>query len=122
MNKKIIVQVLILFLILFNVNVFANNHETTYTKKEYKSKTLGELATSFYETTGIKALLNASDNVYTDEPNPANARKMTAFEQTWGRSIMFIIVGILFYLAIAKGFEPLLLLPIALADYWQIFH
>jgi oxaloacetate decarboxylase beta subunit len=113
MNKKIIVQVLILFLILFNVNVFANNHETTYTKKEYKSKTLGELATSFYETTGIKALLNASDNVYTDEPNPANARKMTAFEQTWGRLIMFIIVGILFYLAIAKGFEPLLLLPIA---------
>jgi len=77
------------------------------------SKTLGELTSSFYATTGIHALLNPSDDVMTDEPNPANARPMTAFEQTWGRLIMFGVVGILFYLAIAKGFEPLLLLPIA---------
>ncbi|HGZ70220.1 MAG TPA: sodium ion-translocating decarboxylase subunit beta, partial [Nitratifractor sp.] len=35
------------------------------------------------------------------------------FHMSWGRVIMFFIVFILFYLAIAKGFEPLLLLPIA---------
>jgi len=38
---------------------------------------------------------------------------MTMFAQSWGRVIMFLIVFVLFYLAIAKGFEPLLLLPIA---------
>jgi len=112
MSRKIIASMLIIFLGLFNVASFANEHETI-TKKEYQPKTLGQLASSFYETTGIKALTSPSDDVYTDEPNPANARKMTAFEQTWGRLIMFVIVGILFYLAIAKGFEPLLLLPIA---------
>jgi oxaloacetate decarboxylase beta subunit len=38
---------------------------------------------------------------------------MTAFESSLGRLVMITIVFILFYLAIAKGFEPLLLLPIA---------
>jgi len=32
---------------------------------------------------------------------------------TWQNLVMFVIVGVLIYLAIAKGFEPLLLLPIA---------
>ena len=49
----------------------------------------------------------------TSEAHSEDARPMTAFEQTWGRLIMFLVVGILFYLAISKGFEPLLLLPIA---------
>jgi oxaloacetate decarboxylase beta subunit len=49
----------------------------------------------------------------TSEPHSADARKMTTFEQTWGRVIMFIVCFVLFYLAIAKKFEPLLLLPIA---------
>ena len=115
MNKKIISIWLIMMISLFSVNLFANDVEThtSNEKKEYKSKTLSELAISFYETTGIKALISPRDDVMTDEPNPADSRIMTSFEQTWGRIIMFLIVGILFYLAIAKGFEPLLLLPIA---------
>ena len=118
MNKKIISIVFLILFSLFSTNLFASSEhqassEQTTEKKEYHSKTLAQLAISFYDTTGIKALLNPSDDVMTDEPNPANSRKMTAFEQTGGRIIMFIVVGILFYLAIAKGFEPLLLLPIA---------
>ncbi len=118
MNKKFIISLMILFFALFSTNLFASSaHESTETttevKHEYKPKSITELMTSFYETTGINAIINPSDDVMTSEPNPADARKMTTFEQTWGRLIMFAIVIVLFYLAIAKGFEPLLLLPIA---------
>jgi oxaloacetate decarboxylase beta subunit len=117
MSKKIILSLLVIFFSAFSFTLNASEvHGETGVKtekKEYQSKTLGQLASSFYETTGINALINPQDDVMTDEPNPANSRPMTAFEQTWGRIIMFIIVGVLFYLAIAKGFEPLLLLPIA---------
>jgi len=115
MNKKLISILFLMVFALFSSNLYANSGaETIETeKKEYQSKTLGELMSSFYETTGINAILNPSDDIMTSEPNPDNARLMTTFEQTWGRLIMFIIVFLLFYLAIAKGFEPLLLLPIA---------
>ncbi len=117
MNKKIISVLLIMLLSIFSVNAFASTTEVTETSTElhheYKEKTLTGLITSFYETTGINAIINPSDDVMTSEPHAGDERVMTTFEQTWGRIIMFLIVGILFYLAIAKGFEPLLLLPIA---------
>jgi len=92
----------------------ANTHEQTSTQhKEYKSKTLDELVVSFAKTTGLYALIVPKDNVYTSEPNPKDERLMSAFEQTLGRVIMFFVCMLLFYLAIAKQFEPLLLLPIA---------
>jgi oxaloacetate decarboxylase beta subunit len=37
---------------------------------------------------------------------------MTLFAQSFGRVLMIIICFVLFYLAIKKGFEPLLLIPI----------
>ena len=118
MIKKLIISFLITLasVTTLNASSAAVEHASAATEEathEYKTKTLGELATSFYETTGINALINPSDDVMTSEPNAADARQMTTFEQTWGRLIMFVIVLILFYLAIAKGFEPLLLLPIA---------
>ena len=120
MNKKILSILFIMIVTLFSSNLFASGgHDVsaetqkTTEKKEYKSKTLGELAESFYATTGIKALFSPSDDIMTSEAHSEDARLMTTFEQTWGRLIMFIIVFLLFYLAIAKGFEPLLLLPIA---------
>jgi len=116
MNKKIISIVLMMLISFFSVNAFAGSNavETNNVEQEeYKSKSLGELVGSFYRTTGINALINPSDDVMTSEAHAGDERVMTIFEQTWGRIIMFIIVGILFYLAIAKGFEPLLLLPIA---------
>ncbi len=53
-------------------------------------------------------ILNPQDGVKNGE-----GKEVSKFHQGWGRVIMFIIVFILFYLAIAKGFEPLLLIPIA---------
>ena len=120
MNKKIIVFLLMMFFSFLSVNAFASttpkeeatsNHEEVV--HEYKEKSITELVNSFYKTTGIYSFINPSDTVMTAEAHSEDARPMTTFEQTWGRIIMFGIVFVLFYLAIAKGFEPLLLLPIA---------
>ncbi len=121
MNKKFMAILFLFFMSFFSSTLLASSatHDvvsenvTEEVNHEYKPKSISELAKSFYETTGINAIINPSDDVMTSEPNPADARPMTTFEQTWGRLIMFAIVIVLFYLAIAKGFEPLLLLPIA---------
>ena len=81
-------------------------------KHVYQPKTLSELAVSFWETTGLNAIFDTEDNEVAIDPSGAS-KKMSAFESSFGRIIMILIVFILFYLAIAKGFEPLLLLPIA---------
>ncbi len=117
MNKKLIASMLIIFFAMFSVNAFAggsnNNVPAEEVKHEYESKSLGQLLKSFYHTTGIYAFTNPRDNIMTAEAHKEDARPMTHFEQTWGRLIMFAVCLVLFYLAIAKGFEPLLLMPIA---------
>ncbi len=118
MNKKLIASLLISFLCIFSINAFASStaHENVKVeevKHEYKAKSLNELIESFYRTTGIHSFINPSDDVMTSEAHAEDARPMTTFEQTFGRLIMFTVCFVLFYLAIAKGFEPLLLLPIA---------
>jgi len=88
--------------------------EESSEKKAYEPKSVGELAVSFWETTGINAIIDLDDGEKTSEPKgPAYEREMNWFESSLGRIIMIIIVFILFYLAIAKNFEPLLLIPIA---------
>lgn len=106
---------LLLFFTLFTTNSFAsaNAAPAEEVKHEYHEKSLGQLLESFYKTTGIYAFTNPSDDVMTSEAHAEDARVMTTFEQTWGRLIMIAICLFLFYLAIAKGFEPLLLMPIA---------
>ncbi len=115
MNKKIIASMLMLFFTLFTVNALAsaNTAPAEEVKHEYNEKSLGQLLESFYKTTGVYAFTNPSDDVMTSEAHAEDARPMTTFEQTWGRLIMIAICLFLFYLAIAKGFEPLLLMPIA---------
>ncbi|HIM93947.1 MAG TPA: sodium ion-translocating decarboxylase subunit beta [Campylobacterales bacterium] len=82
--------------------------------KQYESKSIGELAGSWWSTTGLNALIDIDDGEMTSDPKgSAHEREMTWFESSLGRIIMIIIVFILFYLAIAKNFEPLLLIPIA---------
>ncbi len=92
------------------------HHETTQhesvEKKAYESKSLSELAVSFWRTTGLNAIFDTNDGEVAIEPD-GTEKAMGAFESSLGRIIMILIVFILFYLAIAKGFEPLLLLPIA---------
>lgn len=75
--------------------------------KEYHSKDIGELFKSFYESTGLYALVNPQEGL-----KDSTGHELSTFTQTWGRIIMILISFILFYLAIAKKFEPLLLLPI----------
>ena len=52
--------------------------------------------TKFWESTGINRIIGSLDAAW------------------WQTLLMFVIVGVLVYLAIKKGFEPLLLLPIAI--------
>jgi len=87
-------------------------------EKVYKSKTINELVVSFWETTGINAIIDTHDGEKTSEPKgPAYEREMDWFESSLGRIIMILIVFVLFYLAIAKNFEPLLLIPIAFGGF-----
>ncbi len=92
----------------------APQEETTSAHKPYVSKSLSELAVSWWETTGINAIADVHDGETTSDPRGEKfERELTWFESSLGRIIMIMIVFTLFYLAIAKGFEPLLLIPIA---------
>jgi len=100
--------------IAFSSNLSANTPTTevdsssTHKEENYVAKTIPQLLESFFETTGLNAIINPKEGVKNGE-----GKEMSLFAQSWGRVIMFIIIFILFYLAIGKGFEPLLLLPIA---------
>ena len=112
MKKLLLVIASLTFI--FSLNLSASTHtpteapETPTIEKKYESKSIGELIGSFYETTGIYAFLNPKEGV-----KNALGDELSIFEQTGGRVIMILITLLLFYLAIAKGFEPLLLIPIA---------
>ena len=75
--------------------------------EEHVPKPLTVLLKDFFRTTGIYALVHPEEGV-----KNGDGEAMSRFAQSWGRVIMFIVVFILFYLAIVKKFEPLLLLPI----------
>ena len=82
---------------------------STHHKEEtYKTKPFSEMMSGFFASTGINAIVN---------PNPnemdAHGKPMSDFHKSWGRVIMILVTFFLFWLAIKKGFEPLLLLPIA---------
>jgi len=122
MFKKILIS--LLFALVASSSVaYASEHAvsadaavTQKSEKEstYTPKSVAELAVSFWQTTGINAFFDFSDGETTAEPKgPAYEHPMNWFESSLGRMIMFIIVLILFYLAIVKNFEPLLLIPIA---------
>ena len=77
-------------------------------KATYHPKSVSQLIVSFFHTTGLDAIMNPKEGVKNGQ-----GMEMSKFAQSWGRVIMFLVIFVLFYLAIAKGFEPLLLLPIA---------
>jgi len=85
---------------------------STHKEETYQSKPFSELIGGFLKSTGIVALVNP-------DPNELNAqgKKMSDFHKSWGRVIMILITFLLFWLAIARGFEPLLLLPIAFGGF-----
>ncbi len=109
MKKNILIAFFLLFST-FALNSFASTPavETPMEEKQpYHSKTMSELVDSFYSTTGIKALFEPKVGV-----KDSHGKDMTLFAQGAGRIIMIFICFLLFYLAIKKGFEPLLLIPI----------
>jgi len=80
---------------------------TAQASTQYESKSLTVLLKDFFKTTGLYAMTHPGEDV-----KNGDGEKMSAFAQSWGRVIMFGVVFVLFYLAIVKQFEPLLLLPI----------
>lgn len=63
---------------------------------------MGDTITNFLESTGIAKMFGIGEK---------NAAALTT--EWWQYLIMYVIIGALFYLAIVKKFEPLLLMPIA---------
>ncbi len=116
--KQLLLSLLFVFALFTNAAI-ANEHAGATEFKtqaeliaeeqaNYKEKSVVGLIESFFETTGINAIVNPKEGVKNGQ-----GAEISLFAQSWGRVIMFLIIFVLFYLAIAKGFEPLLLLPIA---------
>jgi len=107
MKKSFIISIFIVFMTMFCANAASTAVSENTITKEYQAKSLSDLMMSFYQTTGINALLNPKDGVL-----DAHGKEMSIFAQSSGRIIMVLICFVLLYLAIQKGFEPLLLVPI----------
>jgi len=112
--KHLLLSMLFAFAALTSTVQASEGHETASApaaaeaKTEYTPKSITQLMGSFFKTTGLNAIINPKEGV-----KNGTGEELSLFAQGWGRVIMFIIIFLLFYLAIAKGFEPLLLLPIA---------
>nr|WP_275846986.1 sodium ion-translocating decarboxylase subunit beta [Sulfurimonas sp. SAG-AH-194-I05] len=81
---------------------------STHKEETYQSQSFTEMVGGFLRSTGVNAFLNPDP----DELD-SSGHKMSDFHKSWGRLLMIFITFFLFWLAIKKGFEPLLLLPIA---------
>ncbi|MBN2781889.1 MAG: sodium ion-translocating decarboxylase subunit beta [Campylobacterales bacterium] len=112
--KNIIIKLLALFVFIGFGNAYASDaahaapeHISTHQEETYQARPFSEMIGGFLASTGINALINP-------DPNELNAHDepMSDFHKTWGRVIMILVTFLLFWLAIKKGFEPLLLLPI----------
>ncbi len=106
--KTILVKTLIalaLLCTLSSASEVSAAHEVE--KQVYEPTSTVDLITNFVKSTGLYAFISPDP----DELS-MTGEKMSDFHKGLGRIIMILICFLLFYLAIAKGFEPLLLLPI----------
>jgi len=116
--KNIVIKFLALLMLFAFTSASANEHATssekasTHKQENYKAQSFSQMVSGFLASTGVVALVNPDP----DELN-AQGEKMTNFHKGLGRVIMILITFLLFWLAIAKGFEPLLLLPIAFGGF-----
>jgi len=111
--KLFVVKFLALFIVLGMGTLFASadvahSSAVAEPEQEYVAKPFSDMIVGFLESTGINALINPDPNELNSHDEP-----MSDFHKSWGRVIMILITFLLFWLAIKKGFEPLLLLPIA---------
>ena len=111
--KKFLLSLLLVFAFVLPSVASSSEHEASkvaqaQAEQAYSPKSVSGLFAGFFQTTGLNAIMFPKDGV-----KNGRGQEMTKFAQSGGRVIMFLIIFVLFYLAIAKGFEPLLLLPIA---------
>ncbi|QOP45962.1 sodium ion-translocating decarboxylase subunit beta [Sulfurimonas paralvinellae] len=105
---------MMLFAFAFSANAAASEHAaaskevSVHQEETYQAQPMGDMIMSFLESTGVVALVHPRD----DEMSAAG-EPMSDFHKGLGRVIMILVTFLLFWLAIAKGFEPLLLLSIA---------
>jgi sodium ion-translocating decarboxylase beta subunit len=89
------------------------SHDEVKSEREltdpYQTQDMGTMVINFFKSTGLYAFVTAEDTTKIDHGEKV---EVSAFSQGWGRVIMILVSFLLFYLAIAKNFEPLLLLPI----------
>jgi len=102
------IKAFFLALFLFFTPIMANETNTSLQNQIHHEKSVKDLIVGFYKQTGIYAFLHPSENA-----KNALGEPISKFHQTYGRIIMIVISLFLLYLAIKKGFEPLLLIPIA---------
>lgn len=111
MKKKIIGVMLLLGLMIIPSFLNASDVAKENLNQDYKSKSVSELFVSLYESTGINAMINPVEGLL------SHGIPVSTFNQGAGRVVMMAICFLLIYLAIAKGFEPLLLIPIAFGGF-----
>jgi len=104
--KHILLGILAVFILALTPLNATSNTVVPANEKVYHSKSVGELFVSFYKSTGLNSFINPIEGL------KQHGEELSIFTQTGGRLIMILIAFVLFYLAIAKGFEPLLLIPI----------
>ncbi|MBN2896465.1 MAG: sodium ion-translocating decarboxylase subunit beta [Campylobacterales bacterium] len=110
--KKLLLNIFALaFLLLAPQAMASAAHEPVVTEANeevYHAKPMGQMVSDFLKRTGVYAL------IYPDpKEKGVHGEEISDFNKSGGRVIMILVTFVLFYLAIAKGFEPLLLLPIA---------
>ena len=115
--KSFVIKLLALFTLFAFTSAFASAEApvekvSSHQEETYKSQPFIKMIGGFLESTGIAVFINPDP----DEVN-IHGDKISNFNKSWGRIIMILITFLLFYLAIAKGFEPLLLLPIAFGGF-----
>ncbi len=91
----------------------ASAAQSTHKEENYKSQEMGDMIVGFLKSTGVYALMNPQVDAAELEGLSEDEISVKKFHESWGRVIMILVTFLLFYLAIAKGYEPLLLLPIA---------
>jgi len=112
--KSFVIKLLAMLILLGMTSAFASSSVhgeeklSAHQEETYKTKPFSEMITGFLKSTGVNAIMNPNP----DELN-SNGQHMSDFHKSWGRVLMIILTFFLFWLAIKKGFEPLLLLPIA---------
>ncbi len=112
--KKIFLKSLVVFVVLFSATNLMASSESK--ESSYKSQDMVVMVSNFLKSTGIYALVNPKidESKFANLPPKEREKKIARekFYQGPGRVIMILITFLIFWLAIKKGFEPLLLLPI----------